>query len=376
MKIAVVHGFYSSKTPSGENAVVQMQVDALKAAGHNVRLFSVHTDAVSSESLYSAKTAVRVATGWGHNPLKELQAFDPEVVHIHNLFPNFSTRWLRAWTGPLVVTLHNFRPFCAAGNLFREGASCTLCPTKGQIHSIIHKCYRGSALATVPLAIRNRNGARADPLLQRADRLIFLSERARRTYAEYGVDDDRAAIVPNFVKSETTEDSSENESKSWLYAGRLSADKGIAPLIEAWPADVNLNVYGDGPDRALLLEAGRDSVTLHGAVDREAVLSGIRNASGVVIPSLWAEGLPTIYLEALEAGVPVLAKSGNSAADDILSSNSGKVFDSWYDVPQMVNEIESDWTVFSTAARERFEENFTEQMWVSRVEEIYSSLTL
>lgn len=369
-----MHGFYSSATPSGENAVVQMQLDALVAAGHDVKLFPIYTDELVDDGFYRLRTAFHVSMGRGYDPSEDLRAFAPDIVHIHNLFPNFSTRWLENWAGPVAATLHNFRPLCASGNLFRDDAPCTLCPTSGQIHGVINRCYKGSTLATIPLAIKNRGGLSADPLIQRADRIVFLSERAQTMYRYYGLNDSKSSIIPNFVRPFATLGEDIADEGPWVYAGRLSRDKGITSLVQAWPSTVRLDVYGDGPEMGRLRELDRPSVVLHGGVSREDVLQAVARAEGIVIPSLWAEGMPTIYIEALAAGVPVLAKAGNSAADDVRVSGAGRVFREWSEVPELIKNIQRDRPSMGRAATKRFVENFTEETWLSRIEELYAGI--
>jgi hypothetical protein len=84
----MVHSFYSSAQPSGENTVVLNEVDALRRAGHEVALFAAHTDELEGEVFYKLRSGMRVATGYGRNPLKAINDFSPDVVHVHNLFPN------------------------------------------------------------------------------------------------------------------------------------------------------------------------------------------------------------------------------------------------------------------------------------------------
>ncbi len=132
MRIALVHSFYRSDAPSGENVVVMLQAEALRTAGHEVLLVSRHTDEEMRSRLYDVRSAVRVATGVGPDPTAQLRRFRPDVVHVHNLFPNFGERLLASWEGPLVATLHNFRPVCANALLFREGQVCTKCPGVGR----------------------------------------------------------------------------------------------------------------------------------------------------------------------------------------------------------------------------------------------------
>ena len=86
IRIAMVHSFYSSAQPSGENTVVLNEVDALRRAGHEVALFAAHTDELEGEVFYKLRAGLRVATGYGRNPLKAIRDFSPDVVHVHNLF--------------------------------------------------------------------------------------------------------------------------------------------------------------------------------------------------------------------------------------------------------------------------------------------------
>jgi hypothetical protein len=85
VRIAMVHSFYSSSQPSGENTVVLNEVDALRRAGHEVALFAAHTDELEGEVFYKLRSGLRVATGYGRNPLKAIKDFSPDVVHVHNI---------------------------------------------------------------------------------------------------------------------------------------------------------------------------------------------------------------------------------------------------------------------------------------------------
>lgn len=371
MKIAIVHSFYSSKTPSGENTVVKMQIDALRRAGHEVELFDVHTDDLSKTPGYALRAAWNVLSGAGRNPLEDLSDFGPDIVHVHNLFPNYSTKWLSKWEGPVIATVHNYRPVCAAGTLFRDGHTCTECPSRGQISAVIHGCYKNSRLATIPLAVRNAGGVNSDGLLRRSDSVIFLSERSRRQYAEFGYEPLQNFVVPNFV--ETQSQASKSSDERWAFVGRLSDEKGILPLLESWPSDKALDIYGDGPLRAQVATLATGNISWHGPVSRAQVLEMLPQKQGLVIPSVCAEQFPTVYAEALAAGIPVVAKSGNSAADDIALNNVGRVFDDWTTVVACLQFVEDNRHALSKNAQRHFGMSFTEQRWISSIIDIYAA---
>lgn len=371
MRIAVVHSFYASTAPSGENTVVQMQVAELRRAGHEVQLFELRTDDLASGRFYKLSTALNVATGSGANPSAEISEFRPDIVHVHNLFPNFSTNWLRNCPFPVVATIHNFRPMCAAGTLFRAGESCTKCPDAGQHHALINACYKGSRAATLPLAIRNAGGLKRDSVLSRADELIFLSERSRQTYIQFGQPSERCSILPNFVPASTT--SFGNPSGAWIYAGRLTEEKGIIDLLREWPAKQRLKILGDGPCMDEAQTMAGPNVHFEGSVSHQDVLRELAGAVGLVLPSKWAEGLPTIYLEALAAGLPVITRAGNSAADDISIFGHGTVYSDSRELPGAVESVQSDWNSLSTRARERYMTAYTPAAWLEGIMRSYDN---
>ena len=327
MRIALIHSFYSSLQPSGENQAVLAQVDALRDAGHEVLLVARYTDHESQDRGYSVRAAVGVATGFGPDPTADLSKFSPDVVHVHNLFPNFGTRWLSRWEGPLVATLHNFRPLCANGLLYRDGQNCTLCPDGNRVASVRYGCYHDSRIATLPLAIRNRRGPTQDAVLTRANRIIVLAERARAIYERYGVPLGEMSLVPNFVTLVNTGVQDAPVLERWVAVGRLSAEKGFAELLQRWPEGVPLDIVGDGPLRAQLRASVSPGVRILGAMSSVELRVALPNYTGLVFPSRWVEGaVPLVVLEALEAGIQVEAREGNGGADLIRSAACGGVY--------------------------------------------------
>ncbi|WP_457315509.1 glycosyltransferase family 4 protein [Sinomonas sp. RB5] len=348
------------------------QVVALEAAGLDVNLIALKTDDLAQEKAYRLRSAIKVATGLGASPIEHLQDFQPDIVHVHNLFPNWGTNWLNKWDGPLVTTIHNFRPLCAASTLFRDGKTCTACPDSSALQAIVHSCYRNSRPATIPLAVRNRNGINSDPLFARADRVIFLSPRASSIYDRYWQESRKSVVIPNFV--DITPDYRHKSHDEWVYIGRLSPEKGIHKLIEHWPEDRILNVYGTGPLATFLAEASNDRVRFHGKLAPQDVASVLTRSKGLVFPSEWAEGLPLVFAEAMGCNIPVVAKSGNSAADCIKTFGGGAVFDTWDQLPHCLDKIST--LTGSTAGEPRkiYEREFSPDVWLQRTRAVYEDV--
>lgn len=107
------------------------------------------------------------------------------------------------------------------------------------------------------------------------------------------------------------------EIKKLVFVGRLAAAKGLDVLLEAVRLvreagrDVELRIIGDGPDRARL-ETASDAMGLGGCVRFEGALPNERVAailaeSDAFVMASFAEGVPVVLMEAMAAGVPVIA---------------------------------------------------------------------
>jgi glycosyltransferase involved in cell wall biosynthesis len=373
VKIAIVHSYYGAG-PSGENDVVDSQAMALRDAGHSVELIARRTDDLVSKRLYKVKSGLTVASGFGPSPLKRLKDFQPDIVHVHNLFPNWGTSWLRQWEGPVVATLHNFRSMCPSGVLFRDGSSCTLCIGGNTLHAVKYACYKESRVATLPIAIASRGGVTRNELLNRANKVVLLSSLAKDQFVSAGLNANKIAMIPNFVSPSRIP--KVELSSSYLFAGRLSAEKGILELASSWPDGPKLLICGDGPLRPQLegIVSYRKNIELLGMLSKSEVRERMSSATGLIFSSLWLEGLPTVYLEALAAGLPVIAKSGSSVAVDVLDSGAGLVFETWNQLAGHTESLEAHRDAMSGRALSSFKEKYSTHTWLLSMESCYREL--
>jgi glycosyltransferase involved in cell wall biosynthesis len=372
MRIALVHSFYRSENSSGENIAVDRHAQVLQAAGHEVLVVARYSDDSAGRARDRARLAWQVATGTGSDPSKELQSFVPDIVHVHNLFPNFGTRWLRNWSGPLVATIHNYRPLCANALLLRDSKLCTLCPDGDRWAGVKHSCYRDSKIATLPLAIRNHSDPNQDQLLQRADRIIMLSPQAAQIYQKYGISAERMRLLPHGLDSNPTR-SPQSGADRWLSVGRLSEEKGWRWLVENWPRDVDLDVVGTGPMLAELQELAPPSVRFLGSVDNEELRHLLPRYRGSIFAGITPEGAyPLTAVEALAAGVPLLAREGGAAAKMVERWGCGSIFRDGYEMSERLHQPTTP--ADRQTASHTFRDNFTTEAWLSGLLAIYREL--
>ena len=372
MRIAVVNSFYSNSQPSGENNVVQDQVLAMREAGHEVLLVRQDTDELLG-NLFAIKTGVNVALGTGYDPTPVLRDFKPDIVHVHNLFPNFAVQWLSDWPGPIVVTLHNYRMFCSNGLLFRSGSICNLCPEEGNRNAVFHACYRNSRLATIPLAVSRTRNVR--DVLGRASVVVTTSELSDDVVRRFLDPQIRTCVIPNFVEDQDESVPGTTRSQRWLALGRFSSEKGFVELVRDWPKSAHLMIIGDGELAADIRESARNkNIDFHASVPRETLRKIISESYGLVFPSRWYESDPQVVAEAMRLGLPVVAFHVNSAAQLVDQIGAGAVYSDAQSLVVALESVRSDWNKMSHIARAEFLSRWTKSNWISKIEAIYNEL--
>jgi glycosyltransferase involved in cell wall biosynthesis len=239
------------------------------------------------------------------------------VVHAHNVHPTLGWRALAAAReagARVVLHLHNYRLVCAVGTCFTEGADCTRCHGRDTRPGVRHNC-RGSRAEAVTyaaaLALQQRR------LTDAADAIVVPSEFALDRLRTLGAPVDGARVLPS-VQREIADRSRAENGEYVLAAGRLTPEKGFADVVKASKqAGLPLVVAGDGPELAALKELAGGGIRFAGRVS-PAELAALRAKAAVaVVPSRYAEILPLAALEAMAAGLPVVAARSGGLADAV-----------------------------------------------------------
>lgn len=328
-RVLVVHNAYLHR--GGEDTVVEAEAALLQSRGHAVEVWRRSNDEVAGRSALS----LAGDTVWSRRTGEELAArvasFRPDVIHAHNTFPLISPSlyWAAAQAGvPVVQTLHNFRLLCLNALFLREGRVCEDCLGQLPWRGVARRCYRGSLPASGVLAgmlsVHRALGTYRD----KVTRYIALNEFGRRKFIEGGVPAERIAVKPNFVDGMDAlgEEAAEDRS-GLLFVGRLSAEKGIATLIEAMRAlpAARLSVAGEGPEAAQCV--GEPNVTCLGSLPARAVRQEMRRARALVVPSIWYETFGMVAIEAFACGTPVVASRIGALAALVREGDTGLLFE-------------------------------------------------
>ena len=378
MRVALVHSFYSSGVPSGENRVVEDQLLLLAQHGLEVMLVEASTDQEQSRRFYGPRTALRVLARTGVDIRNDLRDFVPDVVHVHNTFPNIGSRWLRHWAGPVVMSVHNYRAACSNGLLLRNGRICHDCfePVLRWMPAVRHACYRGSRVATSPVAL-SRSGFRED--LERSGvTAVTLSDASDAVFRRMTQERIPSVVIPNFVEDYSQGNiPSRAERRGWLVVSRLSPEKGVGELLNIWPSDQELTVIGDGPETASIARISQEKPNIHliPSLPRARLLRVFGEHVGLILPSRWHEVAPQVVVEAMCAGLPVVALGDNDVAPMVELTGAGRPYQDATELATSLADINTDWDNFSARARATYLDRWTPDHWLGKMMELYRSLT-
>jgi len=238
----------------------------------------------------------------------------PDIAHLQHIHRHITPSVLaplRAAGIPIVWTLHDYELICPEGHLFSQGAPCEACRGHRYGAAIQRRCKWGRLGPSIVAAAEKRLHHLLS-VWNQVDRFLCPSRFLADTMVRFGVPADRVVHRPNFLEAGAMPGPRPAGSRPiWLYAGRLSPEKGVDVAIAAARAlpGADLWICGTGPEEARLraIAHGAPNIRFLGHLPQRILSRHIRTARAVVVPSRWFENFPYAVLEAQAAGCAVVA---------------------------------------------------------------------
>lgn len=344
LRFLMVSTFYPPYHLGGDAVHVQYLAEALAAQGHEVHVeFSpaaygvkrraapaadgepkdgVHPHPVTRPSQPTSPAAAyllgksRVISRAHERLVREI---GPDVIHLHNI----SLLGLGVLEGnanrPLLYTAHDYWFRCPRSDLLKYGRapcgspSCLSCMVRSRR---VPPPWRGADIAGRMKAIQ----------------CVIAPSRFMQGLAEASF---RCPVVhiPNFIPDRNPGGALEPEARYLLYVGVLEAHKGIGVLAQAvqdYAGTRRFVIVGRGSEEGALrrlAERVGPRLEVRSWVSQSVLTALYRQASALLVPSIWFENSPLAAIEALAWGVPLLASSRGGVPELLHEGMAGYAFE-------------------------------------------------
>ncbi|WP_322290582.1 glycosyltransferase family 4 protein, partial [Paratractidigestivibacter sp.] len=277
-----------------------------------------------------------------------LEEFQPDVIHMNLVhrqltFSILDASYLKKHPVPVVYTAHDYIPICPACTMLDgEGDVCDDCLGGSFTPCVRKRCVKGSRaksmLAVAEASFIHRRGS-----YKKIDRIIAPSNFMRSKLLEGGFPAEQVLFMQNFAKDSVLANAREAEDRTdWenpylLFFGRLSREKGIDVLVDAFcisipslPENMRLVIAGDGPERAAIEEklsamdaASAKRVELVGFQQGEVLRNYVERASLAIASSRCRENMPYSIVEAFALGTPVVGTNIGGIPELVIEGQTG-----------------------------------------------------
>lgn len=407
LKILQINVFNYRK--GGSEAVYFNTIELLKEKGHNVINFALQwpENYISTQSAYFPESKeTRKGVFKNINNLinyfynfkaatkieKLIRDEKPEIAHIHLIWGQITPSILpvlKKYHIPIVFSIHDYRIVCPAYTCKNgKGFICEKCGKNSFYYCVINKCAKGNyLLSTIMASEQYFRNALFNPS-KYIDGLLYVSKFAKSIHEKYmpSLKMKKNLVLYNVINKINELPSYINNDKYYLYFGRLSYEKGIKTLIEAFkelPQCV-LKIAGTGPLNEELQEYKKkykiNNIEFLGYKSGEELSNLIQNAHFVVVPSEWYENNPMTIIEAYAVGTPVIGASIGGIPEIISENKTGFLFKSGnlHELTKCIEKAdnlhEQEYSRYSASAIEFAKKNFNRDSYYYTLWKFYMDL--
>ncbi len=296
--------------------------------------------------------------------------YKPDAVHIHTLHHRFSYGVINSakkYAGAVFITLHDAQAVYN-GKLFPKRKICGCDSGDYKISWLDRLKKDGPAFNPFQRFFIKR-------ALKKTDKIFAVSDALKNALETNGIPN--IEVIHNGIDAKEWPFAGVGEKKI-IFIGRVGEAKGIFNLIEAFEtakskiAGAKLIIVGDGD-----FDSGRDkNIEIMPWQGREAVKKIFSEAGAIAVPSLYLDPFPTVNLEAMAAGKPVVGTCFGGTPEAIIDGVTGYIVNP-YDKEKLAEKIvdllenPEKAAILGKAGRERAENFFSLESQTEKTLEWY-----
>jgi len=378
----------------GEDVATDLDVSLLRQFGHEVTLWELDNDRIKQFSTIEL-AGLFANTVWNREIYQQvrskLQSIRPDLLHVQNFFPLFSPSVhaaARSLGIPTIQHIHNFRLGCLNGYLLRDNLICEACVGKNPWRGVWHRCYRNSIAASISVWSMLTFNRWRRTWWRDVDAFITPSLFAAEKLAQIGIPRSRIHLKPSVINDPDISALIPLPNPPiFLFVGRLSPEKGLILLLQAWvklnQPDWRLQIIGDGLQKAELEKFiqihNLTNVRFLGRMTGSEVMAAMRLVTLIVVPSQWYETFGRVVVEAFACGRGVLASDLGALSELVQSGHNGWLIphdriDAWVERLQWAGTHPQEMSQIGRQARQDYESLHGIKANFDRLSQIYQSV--
>ena len=354
IKILVLNNYHYRR--GGADSIYFNTIELLSKKGHQVQAFSmIHPENLpDANDIYFAEyhslltksylsklfnlSSYFYSFGAKRGLKRLLNSFSPDIVHVHLLYGGLTSSVLSIFKKrniPVIYSAHDYKLICPNQSFLIDGKKiCEDCKGKRYYKAITNKCNRNNRIISLIIALESYFRDLFFPIDKYLSRIVASCDFGARKINEF-----RPDLKPMITRLYNLAPNLENikpvirKGNYFLFFGRLSSEKGLVTLVEAWrdlPLDCILKIAGTGPLEFRLKEMidsyKLSNVELLGYKSGLDLINLIKNASYVLTPSEWYENNPMTVLEGFSYGKPGIGSAIGGIPELIREGKTGFLF--------------------------------------------------
>lgn len=274
---------------------------------------------------------------------KVIKDFKPDIVHLNNFQRQLSESIIECcykYKIPMVFTAHDVQAICPAISMLdSDKRICEDCVNGKYTNCIKKKCIKKSNMKSILGAIEAKYYRIKKVYTKKINYIITPSEFYRNKFIKDGISQGKIKSIHNFI--DTNGYNLKVEDQDYVfYSGRLSIEKGILNLIEAFSKlikenknlkDKKLLIAGDGPEKEKIekiikINKLEKNIILLGYLNQDELKDYIRKCKFAVVPSIWYENGPYSVIEIQLIGKAIIGADIGGIPEMVINNENGLTY--------------------------------------------------
>ncbi len=320
---------------------------------------------------------------------KALEEFKPDIVHLNNFQRQLSASIIdscKKHNVPIVYTAHDVQAICPAILMMDNDKNiCEMCKQGKYVNCIKKKCIKVSLLKSILGSYESSYYRKHKIYADKIDFIVTPSEFYKQKFLEDGISSSKITAIHNFINVNEYDVDTQDDGYA-LYLGRLSREKGILNLIEAFSKTQKgiLHIAGNGPELdkiKTIIKAKNieNRVKLLGFLNKEEVKEEVRRAKFIVVPSIWYENCPYSVIEAQSIGKAIIGADIGGIPELVKDNENGLIYryDDIDALADKMNKLYDDEKIvekYAKDAKSKAKVEYSPECYYEKIINIYTQL--